>query len=102
MRYRVMAWKVKEQSNTMAIAFLVTAWEMLHSKPSLEAIFYQERDLTALKGLGKLHGLQVDAITLDGVEGQRAKRHIGYCVSLDCLGYAVLDTIHGGYFLSSV
>ena len=95
-----MVWKVKERSDTLAIAFHDTAWEMPHPLPSLETISYQMHELSALQGLGKLHRLQVDAVTRDGVEGQRAKQHIGYCVSRYCLGNAAPSTLLGDYFLS--
>ena len=96
-----MAWKVKERSDALAIAFHVTAWEMPHPLPSLETISYQAHELTALQGLEKLHQMPVDAVTRDGVEGQRAKRNIGYCVSRYCLENAAPSTLLGDYFLSS-
>ena len=57
---RQLAWNVKEQRNTLAIAFHITAWDMSHSSSSLETISYQAHEPTTLQGLGKLHRLPVD------------------------------------------
>ena len=53
----MMAWNVKEQRNTMAIAFDFTAWKLPLSLPTLETFSYQAHELTVLQGLGKLHRL---------------------------------------------
>ena len=59
---RQLAWNIKEQRNTLAIAFGLTAWEMPHSLLSLETISYQAHEPNTLQRLGKLHRLPVDAV----------------------------------------